>query len=111
MLLETGRSALRVKDIAERAGISPSAVLYYYPDLDDLLLEVTREAMSRYAERRAAAVRGIDDPRRQLRAGDRAGGSDRPGRRGQPAALRARRHDRREPAVRDAHRPRSSTAR
>ena len=31
------------------------------------MLEVTREAMSRYAERRAAAIRGIDDPCRQLR--------------------------------------------
>ena len=67
LLLEHGALGLRVKDIAARAGISPSAVLYYYPDLDDLMLEVTREAMSRYAERRAAAIRGIDDPRRQLR--------------------------------------------
>ncbi len=67
LLLEHGALGLRVKDIAARAGISPSAVLYYYPDLDDLMLEVTREAMSRYAERRAAAIRGIDDPCRQLR--------------------------------------------
>lgn len=67
LLLEHGALGLRVKDIAARAGISSSAVLYYYPDLDDLLLEVTREAMSRYAERRAAAIRGIHDPRRQLR--------------------------------------------
>ena len=67
LLLEHGALGLRVKDIAARAGISSSAVLYYYPDLDDLLLEVTREAMSRYAERRAAAIRGIDDPCRQLR--------------------------------------------
>jgi AcrR family transcriptional regulator len=67
LLLEHGALGLRVKDIAARAGISPSAVLYYYPDLDDLMLEVTREAMSRYAERRSAAIRGIDDPCRQLR--------------------------------------------
>ena len=67
LLLEHGALGLRVKDIAARAGISSSAVLYYYPDLDDLMLEVTREAMSRYAERRAAAIRGIDDPCRQLR--------------------------------------------
>jgi len=67
LLLEHGALGLRVKDIASRAGISSSAVLYYYPDLDDLLLEVTREAMSRYAERRAEAIRGIADPARQLR--------------------------------------------
>ena len=28
---------LRVKDIAERAGITPSSVLYYYPRLDELM--------------------------------------------------------------------------
>ena len=67
LLLEHGALGLRVKDIAARAGISSSAVLYYYPDLDDLLLEVTREAMSRYAERRAEAIRGLADPARQLR--------------------------------------------
>jgi AcrR family transcriptional regulator len=67
LLLEHGALGLRVKDIAQRAGISSSAVLYYYPDLDDLVLEVSRDAMSRYAERRAEAIRGIADPVAQLR--------------------------------------------
>jgi AcrR family transcriptional regulator len=67
VLLERGAVGLRVKDVAERVGLAPSSVLYYYPDLDDLLLEVTREAMGRYAERRAEAVRGVDDPAAQLR--------------------------------------------
>jgi AcrR family transcriptional regulator len=67
LLLEHGALGLRVKDIAQAAGLSPSAVLYYYPDLDDLVLEVSREAMSRYAERRAEAVRAIEDPAQQLR--------------------------------------------
>ena len=67
VLLERGAVGLRVKDIAERVGLAPSSVLYYYPNLDDLLLEVTREAMGRYAERRAEAVRGVDDPAAQLR--------------------------------------------
>jgi AcrR family transcriptional regulator len=73
VLLERGALGLRIKDIAARAGISSSAVLYYYPDLDDLLLAVTRDAMSRYAERRAEAIRGIADPRSQLRAAIRLG--------------------------------------
>ena len=67
VLLERGAVGLRVKDVAKRAGLSPSSVLYYYPNLDDLLLEVSRDAMSRYAERRAEAVRAIDDPVRRLR--------------------------------------------
>ena len=43
VLLERGAVGLRVKDVAARAGLSPSSVLYYYPDIDDLLLEVMRE--------------------------------------------------------------------
>ena len=58
---------VRVKDIAERAGIAPSSVLYYYPRLDELMVEVSREAMERYAERRSTQVRALDDPVAQLR--------------------------------------------
>jgi AcrR family transcriptional regulator len=67
VLLERGAVGLRVKDIAERAGIAPSSVLYYYPRIDELLMEVSREAIERYAERRAQQVRLLDDPPRQLR--------------------------------------------
>jgi AcrR family transcriptional regulator len=56
-----------VKDIAERAGITPSSVLYYYPRIGELMIEVSREAMERYAERRSRQVRELDDPARQLR--------------------------------------------
>jgi AcrR family transcriptional regulator len=73
VLLERGAVGLRVKDVAERVGLSSSSVLYYYPDLDDLLLEVSRMAMERYAERRAEAVRGIADPAAQLRLAIRLG--------------------------------------
>jgi AcrR family transcriptional regulator len=67
VLLERGAVGLRVKDIAERAGITPSSVLYYYPRLDELMMEVSREAMERYAERRSRQVRTLDDPAGQLR--------------------------------------------
>jgi AcrR family transcriptional regulator len=67
VLLERGAVGLRVKDIAERAGIAPSSVLYYYPRIDELMMEVSREAIERYAERRAQQVRLLDDPPRQLR--------------------------------------------
>lgn len=72
-MLERGAVGVRVKDVAERAGISPSSLLYYYPDLDDLLFEVAREAIDRYAERRAEAVREVDDPRERLRLAIRLG--------------------------------------
>jgi AcrR family transcriptional regulator len=67
VLLERGAVGLRVKDIAERAGITPSSVLYYYPRIDELMMEVSREAMERYAERRSRRVRALEDPVRQLR--------------------------------------------
>jgi AcrR family transcriptional regulator len=67
VLLERGAVGLRVKDIAERAGIAPSSVLYYYPRMDELMMDVSREAIERYAERRSQQVRRLDDPARQLR--------------------------------------------
>jgi AcrR family transcriptional regulator len=67
VLLERGAVGLRVKDIAERAGIAPSSVLYYYPRIEDLLLEVSRDAIDRYAESRSRQVRQLDDPTQQLR--------------------------------------------
>jgi AcrR family transcriptional regulator len=73
VLLERGAVGLRVKDVAERAGMSPSAVLYYYPEIDDLLLEVSRAAVDRFAADRARAVRELADPVEQLRLAIRLG--------------------------------------
>jgi AcrR family transcriptional regulator len=67
VLLERGAVGVRVKDVAERAGLAPSSVLYYYPSLDELLIEVSRGAIERFAERRAAAVRRVDGHTAQLR--------------------------------------------
>jgi len=73
VLLERGAVGVRVKDIAERVGITPSSVLYYYPRLDELMIEVSRDAMERYAERRSRSVRALDDPLEQLRLAIRLG--------------------------------------
>jgi len=64
---------LRVKDVAARAGMSPSTLLYYYPEIDDLLLEVARAATDRFADNRARAVRELADPLEQLRLAIRLG--------------------------------------
>ena len=73
ILLEHGAVGVRVKDIADHAGLSPSSVLYYYPDIAELLLEVSRGAMQRYAENRASAVRAIEGAPDQLRLAIRLG--------------------------------------
>jgi AcrR family transcriptional regulator len=67
VLLERGAVGMRVKDIAERAGIAPSSVLYYYPRIDELMMEVSRDAIDRYTERRSQRVRKLADPVAQLR--------------------------------------------
>lgn len=67
VLMERGAVGLRVKDVAERADMSPSAVLYYYPQIEDLLLEVARTATNRFATNRISAVRELTDPIAQLR--------------------------------------------
>src|SRR3954454_15662973 len=67
VLLERGAVGVRVKDVAERAGLAPSSVLYYFPSLDELLIEVSRGAIERFTERRVAAVRGFSAPAEQLR--------------------------------------------
>jgi AcrR family transcriptional regulator len=67
VLLERGAVGLRVKDVAERAGLAPSSVLYYYPEIADLLLDLARGAMERYAEPRSAAVREVAGARARLR--------------------------------------------
>ena len=67
VLLERGAVGVQVKDVAERAGLAPSSVLYYYPSPDELLIEVSRGAIDRFAERRAAAVHRIEGAARQLR--------------------------------------------
>jgi len=73
VLLERGAVGLRVKDVAERAGLAPSSVLYYYPNLDELLIEVSRGAIERFTERRGPAVRRLDGARDQLRLAIRLG--------------------------------------
>src|SRR3954452_11047652 len=73
VLLERGAVGLRVKDVAEQAGLAPSSVLYYYPDIAELLLDVARSAMERYAEDRAAAVRQIEGATARLRLAIRLG--------------------------------------
>ena len=99
VLLRRGAVALRVKDIAEEAGMAPSSVLYYYPDIGDLLLDVARGAMERYAEQRAATVREVEGAIARLRLAIEPRSPDRPRGRGQPPSLRDRRADRHQPGL------------
>jgi AcrR family transcriptional regulator len=72
-LAARGVAGVRLKDVAKEAGLSPATVLYYYPDMADLLHEVLQDAMDRFYERRREAIAGIDDARERLVATIRAG--------------------------------------
>jgi AcrR family transcriptional regulator len=52
-IAERGIDGLRIKDVAEAAGLSSQSVLYYYPELDALVEEALRHTLERFAERRA----------------------------------------------------------
>ena len=100
VMAERGAVAIRVKDVAERAGVSPSSLLYYYPDFEELLFAVARDAIDRYTEERAAAVRREPRPARAAANGDPARRPDRSRRRAEQDPLRARRLHRHQCRVR-----------
>jgi len=59
-------TGVRLNQIAEEAGVTPSAVLYHFPDVDDLLLRANRVGMERFYNERVAATEGINDPAERL---------------------------------------------
>ena len=52
--------------IAERAGMRPGHVLYYFASRDDVLVETVRHAEARIGEEREAALAGVEDPLERL---------------------------------------------
>ncbi|MFE7331837.1 TetR/AcrR family transcriptional regulator [Streptomyces sp. NPDC057565] len=66
-LLARGLDGLRLRDIAEEAGVTPAAVLYY-GDLDALVHETYQQAIERYSQERERAAERFTDARDQLRA-------------------------------------------
>ncbi|MFE2985304.1 TetR/AcrR family transcriptional regulator [Streptomyces sp. NPDC059262] len=67
-IAERGLEGLRIKDIAAEAGMSAGSVLYYYPEMDELVLEVHRGAVERYLAARQGAVDGATGAAPRLRA-------------------------------------------
>ncbi|WP_033292478.1 TetR/AcrR family transcriptional regulator [Amycolatopsis jejuensis] len=65
-ILTRGLAGLRIRDVAEEAGLSAGSVSYYYPDLDDLLHELHRDAVDRFYWARAKAAEEEADPVRRL---------------------------------------------
>ncbi|MER5639160.1 TetR/AcrR family transcriptional regulator [Kitasatospora sp. NPDC002227] len=66
-LLVRGLEGLRLRDIADEAGVTPAAVLYY-GDLDALVHETYQQAIERFSQEREQAAEQFTDARDQLRA-------------------------------------------
>ena len=59
-IAEQGLAGLRLKHIADRSGLSIPSVLYYYPDLDDLVVEVHAQALETFYWDRVRAAAAAD---------------------------------------------------
>ncbi|WP_031470113.1 TetR/AcrR family transcriptional regulator [Sciscionella sediminilitoris] len=63
---ELGLSAVRVSDIAERAGMTTGHVTYYFPSKSDLLMLAIRLSEEALIERAKATLAAIEDPWNRL---------------------------------------------
>ena len=75
---EHGLRSLSLTDVAAEAGLTRGAILYYYEDLDALLVEAHAAGIQRFCDERDAALAALDDPREQLGAAIDAGLPDGP---------------------------------
>ncbi len=66
-IAERGPERVTVRDIASRAGISPSHVLYYFGRRDRILIETLRWSEAELARRRRAELGRLRSPRNALR--------------------------------------------
>ncbi|WP_377268654.1 TetR/AcrR family transcriptional regulator [Peterkaempfera sp. SMS 1(5)a] len=67
-IADRGMAGLRIKDIAAEAGVSAGSVLYYYPELDDLVLAVHQDAVENYLAERQRRTDEPDGPVARMRA-------------------------------------------
>ncbi|MGO4562956.1 TetR family transcriptional regulator C-terminal domain-containing protein [Mesorhizobium sp. 2RAF21] len=68
MIARHGLAGVTLRAVANEAGMSSSAALYYYPGLKELLDDVQKQAVERFCTLRAAAIAQIADPRARLKA-------------------------------------------
>ncbi|MBN9619669.1 MAG: TetR/AcrR family transcriptional regulator [Actinobacteria bacterium] len=59
-------SGVRLRHVAEAAGVTSGAVLYHFPDVQSLLVEAHRAGMERFYDERIAAAAAVADPAERL---------------------------------------------
>ncbi|MCM0673313.1 TetR family transcriptional regulator [Micromonospora phytophila] len=68
-----GLGSVRVRDIADAAGMATGSVTYYFREVEQLFQEVYAEAIDRFDARRTAAADSVNDPRERLLVTIRSG--------------------------------------
>ncbi len=66
VITERGLAETRISDIAERCGVSPGLILYYFASKDRLLVETLTYASDKYYLAQARDLRRMDSARDQL---------------------------------------------
>jgi AcrR family transcriptional regulator len=66
LIAQKGMLGVRLRDVADAAGITPGAVLYYYGNLDQLFAAAYNRAIERFCAERERVVAGIADPAEQI---------------------------------------------
>lgn len=59
-------TSVRLNQIASEAGVTAGAVLYHYPNMQELLFEANQSGMARFHDQRLEALVGISDPAARL---------------------------------------------
>ncbi|SHM22645.1 TetR/AcrR family transcriptional regulator [Cryptosporangium aurantiacum] len=78
-MVRHGAEGVLLNQIAEEAGLTSGAVLYHYPDIQELLIDAHHAGMERFYELRVKAIEALDDPVERLLVTIRSGlptGSD-----------------------------------
>ncbi|HSJ22453.1 MAG TPA: TetR/AcrR family transcriptional regulator [Nocardioidaceae bacterium] len=57
---------VRLKDVADMAGLTSGAILYHFPDVQSLLLEANRAVMERFYDNRMRAIQGLSSAAEKL---------------------------------------------
>lgn len=72
-VIARGAANARLRDVAEQAGLTPASVLYYYPELGELLAAVFERGVETYIVHRRESVQAADGAWSRLLACIRSG--------------------------------------
>jgi DNA-binding transcriptional regulator YbjK len=73
LVARKGLASVRLRDVADAAGLTSGAVLYYYEGLDELFTAAYDRAVERFCRDREQAVAGLEDPAARLATAVRLG--------------------------------------